>query len=88
MPKSNSSQCPLCGQSNQCAMAAGLAPAQCWCMVWPIEQIALQRLASEQRGQACICPQCARRADPTGVSADMIKPHTFEDLPCPPITSK
>ncbi|MBS0293360.1 MAG: cysteine-rich CWC family protein [Proteobacteria bacterium] len=60
MNATDSSQCPLCGQSNECAMAAGRSPAQCWCMARPVAADALQRLPAEQRGLACICPQCAR----------------------------
>ncbi|WP_367068853.1 cysteine-rich CWC family protein [Oryzisolibacter sp. LB2S] len=41
-------------------MADGKNPAQCWCMSTPVSQAALQRLPQAQRGQACICPQCAR----------------------------
>ncbi|MBS0610722.1 MAG: cysteine-rich CWC family protein [Proteobacteria bacterium] len=64
MPAPNSSQCPLCGQSNRCAMAAGLPPAHCWCMSRAVSPAALQRLPAEQRGQACICPQCAQPLPP------------------------
>ncbi|RKJ97185.1 hypothetical protein CE154_014480 [Alicycliphilus denitrificans] len=85
MPESNSAQCPLCGQSNQCAMAAGLAPAQCWCMTRSVAPEALQRLPPERRGLACICPQCAR---PVPAAADMIEHPTSEEHPCPPTTSK
>lgn len=58
-------QCPLCGQSNGCAVAQGLPAAQCWCMSAEIDPQALQRLAPAERGQRCICPACGRaQADP------------------------
>ena len=52
--------CPLCGQSNGCAVAAGLPAQQCWCMRESVSREALARLPAEARGRACICPLCAR----------------------------
>ncbi|HRM48497.1 MAG: cysteine-rich CWC family protein [Alicycliphilus sp.] len=63
MPESNS-DCPLCGQSNQCAMVAGLPATRCWCMTQPVAPAALQQLPPERRGLACICPECARPLPP------------------------
>ncbi|MFT3813387.1 MAG: cysteine-rich CWC family protein [Acidovorax sp.] len=60
--------CPLCGQPNQCAVAAGLPAEQCWCMSAPISREvlrdALARLPEDQRGQACLCPACGRDMPP------------------------
>lgn len=56
----NPSHCPLCGQPNQCAVAAGLPAESCWCMQTQIAPQALERLPAEQRGQACICPTCGQ----------------------------
>ncbi len=53
-------QCPLCGQANECAIVAGLPPESCWCMKEPVSREALERIAPEQRGKACICPHCAK----------------------------
>ncbi|WCM87959.1 cysteine-rich CWC family protein [Acidovorax sp. NCPPB 3576] len=53
------SRCPLCGGRNQCAIEAGAPAADCWCMAAPVSTQALARLAPEQRGGACLCPQCA-----------------------------
>lgn len=60
------SRCPLCGQANQCAMAAGLPAQDCWCMRAPVSREALARLAPAQRGRTCICPLCARETAPEG----------------------
>ncbi|WP_081679605.1 cysteine-rich CWC family protein [Acidovorax sp. JHL-9] len=54
------SVCSLCGQPNQCAVAAGLPAQDCWCMHTPVSPAALACLPVEQRGLTCICPQCAR----------------------------
>lgn len=51
-------QCPLCGQANQCAVAAGEDGTPCWCFEARIDPAALQRLTPEQRNQACLCPRC------------------------------
>lgn len=51
--------CPLCGQTNQCSIAAGRIDVPCWCFAAQIDPAALQRLTPEQRDQACLCPACA-----------------------------
>ncbi|PIF27716.1 Cysteine-rich CWC [Acidovorax sp. 56] len=58
------SSCPLCGQSNQCAMEAGLGIEACWCTATPIEPTALQAIPQASQGRACLCPACATRAHP------------------------
>ncbi|RMX06467.1 hypothetical protein D8I35_08030 [Corticibacter populi] len=62
MTASGAGQCPLCGQPNQCAVAAGLAPAQCWCMQAHIAPVALARArqlrAPGAPARQCICPAC------------------------------
>lgn len=52
-------RCPLCGQSNQCAITAGLAPESCWCMTTDIAPAALAAIPEAQRRQSCLCPRCA-----------------------------
>ncbi|MDR2333165.1 MAG: cysteine-rich CWC family protein [Burkholderiaceae bacterium] len=59
------SRCPLCGQANQCAIVAGLAPESCWCMKEPVSREALARVPEQERGKACICPHCARPVEPS-----------------------
>jgi hypothetical protein len=59
----DTSRCPLCGQPNQCAIAAGQPAESCWCMQQPVSKEALARLAPEARGKSCICPQCAQITD-------------------------
>ncbi|HEY4665618.1 MAG TPA: cysteine-rich CWC family protein [Comamonas sp.] len=58
----DSSRCPLCGQANQCAVAAGLPPESCWCMQASIAPEALERVPAKQRGKACVCPACGQAA--------------------------
>ncbi len=50
--------CPLCGQDNGCAIAAGRPPESCWCQGATIAQGALDALPVSERGVRCICPEC------------------------------
>ena len=56
------SVCPLCGQSNECAIAAGLPAESCWCMTQAIDPAALAALPQEARGKVCICAACGAPA--------------------------
>lgn len=56
----DSSHCPLCGQANQCAIAAGQPAESCWCMQADLSRQVLARIPEAQRGKACICPACGR----------------------------
>ena len=49
--------CPHCAKSNQCAVAAGEAADNCWCMTSPINPAMVDRYAGLQR---CLCPHCGR----------------------------
>ncbi|MDD5028614.1 MAG: cysteine-rich CWC family protein [Rhodoferax sp.] len=57
--------CPLCGQPNQCAMAApnGATTQQpCWCTQEKFSADLLEQIAPEARGLACVCVACVRSA--------------------------
>lgn len=58
-PAADPLRCPLCGQSNQCAITAGLPPETCWCMTGTISPAALEAIPDALRRQACLCPRCA-----------------------------
>ncbi|TDG12390.1 hypothetical protein E2F43_12290 [Seongchinamella unica] len=58
MDNKGTDKCPLCGQDNQCAMAAGEPPDNCWCMTVEISAAALAALPEAERGVRCICPAC------------------------------
>ncbi|MEH6565781.1 MAG: cysteine-rich CWC family protein [Halopseudomonas sp.] len=52
--------CPLCGGTNQCALAAATEPAApCWCFSATVSKAALASLPVEQINRACLCPRCA-----------------------------
>jgi len=50
------SRCPLCGESNECGMAAGRD--ECWCSSVTIEKATLDRLPEAARGVVCVCARC------------------------------
>lgn len=52
-------RCPLCGGTNECALAADPAAAECWCFTAAISRETLASVPEEARGRACICPRCA-----------------------------
>jgi hypothetical protein len=57
--------CPLCGQTNLCAMQAqrltGVKQGPCWCTQVDFERSVLDALPAAARGKACICQACATR---------------------------
>lgn len=62
----NVRHCPICGESNGCAVAlaseSGLAQAECWCMQAEFSAAALSRVPEAARAAACICARCAAAA--------------------------
>lgn len=58
MDNKDAGKCPLCGQDNQCAIAAGQSPESCWCMSAKLSASALAALPEAERGVRCICPAC------------------------------
>ncbi|WP_425583049.1 cysteine-rich CWC family protein [Zhongshania borealis] len=56
----SAAQCPLCGQTNQCAIAAGNAASSCWCMNSTFSGAAKQQAANTQGPQRCICKACGQ----------------------------
>ncbi len=60
-------RCPLCGESNACAMEAGTG--DCWCRDVQFAPSLFERLPEGTRGAACICRRCAlaaTRSPPAG----------------------
>jgi hypothetical protein len=61
-------RCPLCGQSNRCAMElaqeTGRPQPPCWCTKVDLASELLARVPTALQGQACICPGCAARTGP------------------------
>ncbi|QSX36783.1 cysteine-rich CWC family protein [Shewanella sedimentimangrovi] len=47
--------CPLCGQSNLCALTQGQSIDQCWCLNAKVPR------ALPKRRDACLCQTCLQR---------------------------
>jgi hypothetical protein len=55
----DTTQCPLCGSPNECAVAAGRSAETCWCMTATIDPDTLASIPEEAQGKVCICAKCA-----------------------------
>ncbi len=51
---------PLCGEPNECGMAAG--KSECWCANVTISRDALAAVPEGAKGKVCICVKCAEAA--------------------------
>jgi hypothetical protein len=65
-------RCPLCGEPNDCGLAAG--KTDCWCFAVKISPEALVRLPEEARGKVCVCRKCAVAESSTTTAADPQRP--------------
>ena len=56
----NTAICPLCGEPNQCAMAADPNASECWCesVVFPEELLA--KIPDNAARKTCVCQNCLR----------------------------
>lgn len=65
-PAVHAQQCPLCGQSNQCAMelerSTGQAQGPCWCTQVEFSPALLERIPAPAQALACVCAACAQAA--------------------------
>lgn len=60
------SKCPLCGESNQCAMEieqeTGVPQGVCWCVGIAFSADLLTKIPAEAKNKACICKACAEQS--------------------------
>lgn len=56
-------QCPLCGEQNECGMAAGRDA--CWCFERRIPADVLNQIPPQARNVVCICSRCAGARSPS-----------------------
>ena len=71
--------CPLCGESNQCAMASAASiESPCWCTQALFTTELLVSVPQAAQGKACICPRCvAASASEQPVSSNPSIERTF-----------
>ena len=55
---SDLARCPICGEQNQCAMAADPEATECWCESAIFPQDLLKRLPVHAVRRVCICQRC------------------------------
>ena len=53
--------CPLCGNPNQCALAAGDLSQPCWCTGVTFPAAVLGQVPEVQQRVTCICRRCAEQ---------------------------
>ncbi|WP_430461882.1 cysteine-rich CWC family protein [Thalassolituus sp. LLYu03] len=70
-------RCPLCGEDNQCAVAAGDEATSCWCFAPGLTTPAalLAQIPPEARNRQCVCAACVARAMAGGSVADGAAKH-------------
>ena len=49
--------CPTCGEPNTCGLSQG--KSDCWCFSAQISGASIDRIPSQAKDLACICPRCA-----------------------------
>jgi hypothetical protein len=57
-PGINSALCPLCGEPNQCAMAADPDAKECWCGNKKFPRDLLAQIPDKAVRRVCICEKC------------------------------
>jgi len=53
-------RCPLCGEPNQCAMAADPEATECWCETEKFPHDLLARVPEAAVRRTCICQRCLK----------------------------
>jgi hypothetical protein len=54
-------RCPLCGEPNQCALAADPSASECWCDSKTFPRELFAHLPNEAIRRVCICQKCLER---------------------------
>lgn len=63
-------RCPICGEPNQCAMAADPTARECWCGSETFPREIFNHLPNEAVRKACICRKCLERFQKSGHAED------------------
>ncbi|MBL7161693.1 MAG: cysteine-rich CWC family protein [Anaerolineales bacterium] len=54
----STSTCPLCGEPNQCAVAADPAATECWCELVDFPPELLAQIPDDAVRKTCVCQKC------------------------------
>jgi hypothetical protein len=63
MSEQRPDRCPICGEPNDCGMAAG--KSECWCASVKISPEALEKVPEGAKGKVCLCRKCGDRSGQT-----------------------
>lgn len=55
--RADPARCPLCQESNDCRLGAGMSV--CWCFDTPVSPAVLARVPLALRDVVCVCRHCA-----------------------------
>jgi len=50
--------CPLCGEPNQCALAADPTATECWCELVDFPEELLAQIPDKAVRKTCVCQKC------------------------------
>lgn len=53
--------CPICGEPNNCAIANGLNPEECWCMKVNFPKEIFDKIPKDKKNKACVCKKCLEK---------------------------
>lgn len=54
----DNAKCPLCGESNQCAVAADPNAIACWCESVTFPDELLAKMPADAVRKSCVCQKC------------------------------
>ena len=57
----DTSTCPLCGEPNQCALAADPNATECWCESEDFPEELLAQIPGEAVRKTCVCQKCLNK---------------------------
>jgi hypothetical protein len=56
--ETNTAKCPLCGEPNQCALAADHNATECWCESADFQEELVAQIPDEAVRKTCVCQKC------------------------------
>jgi len=57
----DTSTCPLCGEPNQCALAADPNATECWCETVDFPEELLAQIPDKAVRKTCVCQTCLNK---------------------------
>ncbi|UCG11811.1 MAG: cysteine-rich CWC family protein [Deltaproteobacteria bacterium] len=70
MDRINRAKCPLCGEPNQCALAADPTATECWCDSAAFPEELLAQIPDAAVRKICVCQKCLAKFDESVDASD------------------